>query len=293
MLGISRPVLRSQSTPVAVAAAVALATVGVYSFYSTSSKSTPPKTFGRGPALTSLRLYSIETLSPDTKRFRFALPTGDAVSGLDLTSALLTLSRPKGKFWPVVRPYTPIGDLAEPGFIDLAIKKYPNGKASTHIHSLEPGDSLFILGVIRGYPWKLNEASRVTMIAGGAGITPMHQLILNILKTPSERTKITLVFGINSDADALFRSEFSELQDKSPDRFKVLYTVTSPSKGSPYLKGRMTKELLKQVMGEERSGKVFVCGPPGLEKALMGDGRGKFGGILGELGYEKGEVYKF
>ena len=54
-------------------------------FANMTSSSASYKTFGRGPALISLRLHSIEILSHDTKRFRFALPSENAVSGLDLT----------------------------------------------------------------------------------------------------------------------------------------------------------------------------------------------------------------
>jgi hypothetical protein len=76
---------RSQviSTPVALtAAAIAAATVG-YSYSRYSSQSAPAKVFGKGPAFTSLRLDSVETLSHDTKRFRFALPSETTVSGLE------------------------------------------------------------------------------------------------------------------------------------------------------------------------------------------------------------------
>ncbi len=43
--------------------------------------------------------------------------------------------------------------------------------------------------------------------------------------------------------------------------------------------------------------KVFVCGPPGLEESVAGKngflGFGATGGILGELGYDKGMVHRF
>jgi cytochrome-b5 reductase len=172
------------------------------------------------------------------------------------------------------------------------VKKYSDGKASTHIHSLIPGDSLFFLGSIKAYPWKTNEFQHITLIAGGAGITPLYQLTSSILSNPQEKTAITLVFGINSDRDALFRNEFSEWEKKFPDRFKVVYTVSNPGPNSPFPKGYVTKELLENLVGKKGSEKVFVCGPPGLEKALMG-GRGNQGGILNELGFEKEQIYKF
>jgi len=87
----TRPILRSQTTPIAIAAVVA--GFGAYSFYSSSAKktelakgnATPVKTFGSGPAFTSLQLQSVEKLNHDSSRFRFSFPKQDAISGLPLT----------------------------------------------------------------------------------------------------------------------------------------------------------------------------------------------------------------
>ena len=174
---------------------------------------------------------------------------------------------PKGKMFPTVRPYTPVSPLGiqtsksqsaesdinqildQRGALELLVKKYPEGKASTYLHSLNPGNSLYFLGALKGYRWTPNKHPHVTLIAGGAGITPMYQLIQGILSNPADQTKITLVFGVNSDADVLFRREFEELEGKFGDRFKAVYTVSRPGKESPFRKGYVTKELLEQVTG--------------------------------------------
>lgn len=90
----TRPVLRSQQTPIAIAAVIA--GLGAYTFYSTSpqkkkliaANETPVKTFGSGPAFTSLTLHSVEKLNHDSSRLRFSLPSEEAVSGLSLTCAV-------------------------------------------------------------------------------------------------------------------------------------------------------------------------------------------------------------
>jgi hypothetical protein len=74
-----------------LAAGVAVTGIAAYSFYSYSSSdaktqtSSPPKVFGSGPVFKSLQLDSVETLNHDTKRFRFALPTENSLSGLTYT----------------------------------------------------------------------------------------------------------------------------------------------------------------------------------------------------------------
>ncbi|KAI1166118.1 oxidoreductase NAD-binding domain-containing protein [Nemania serpens] len=279
---------------------VALAGIGIeiYSRYmmnvAHADGGGPPKAFGSGPAFLSLQLQSSEVVNHNTKRLRFALPTDEHVSGLPLTSALLTFSWPKGSVLPCVRPYTPVTKNDEVGVIELMVKKYPNGKQSTHLHSLQPGDHLRFVTPIPGYRWIPNKYPDITLIAGGAGITPMYQLSQGILDNPEDKTRITLVFGVNTDADVLLESEFKEFESRFPHRFKAIYTVSNPIAGSSHAKGYVTKELLSKVVTATPgigTTKVFVCGPPAMENALVGN-RTK-PGILGELGYTKDQIHRF
>ncbi|KAI0199766.1 oxidoreductase NAD-binding domain-containing protein [Astrocystis sublimbata] len=273
--------------------------IGVYSRYLTSvahaDNGAAPKAFGGGPAFLSLKLQSTEEVNHNTKKLRFALPTDEHVSGLPLTSALLTYSWPKGCMLPCVRPYTPVTRSDEAGILELMVKKYPDGKQSTHIHSLQPGDSLRFVTPLSGYKWTTNKHSDITLIAGGAGITPMYQLIQGILANPEEKTRITLVFGVNTDADVLLKKEFEGFERQFPGRFRAVYTVSNPTPNSPYPKGYVTKELLSKVLTakpETENTKVFVCGPPAMENALVGSKK-QPGGILGELGFTKEQIHKF
>ena len=185
------------------------------------------------------------------------------------------------------------------------VKKYPNGKASSHLHSLEPGQTQFFAFAppCRGYYWLPNKHSHVYLLAGGAGITPMYQLIQGVLNDPEDRTKITLVHGVNTKDDFVLSEELDGFKTRFPDRFNVVRTVSSVEDDgtapSSFHKGHITEPLLRQVMKglAEGSVKVFVCGPPGMEASLLGSnrrcGNGNGMGILGRLGYTKEQIYKF
>jgi cytochrome-b5 reductase len=58
----------------------------------------------------SLKLESVENINHNTKKFRFALPEGDQVSGLQVASALLTKYKGPEMEKPAIRPYTPVSD---------------------------------------------------------------------------------------------------------------------------------------------------------------------------------------
>lgn len=172
------------------------------------------------------------------------------------------------------------------------VKHYPGGKMSTHLHSLKPGDSLRFVAPLKHYAWAPNQHPHITLIAGGAGITPMFQLIQGILRNPEDATQISLVFGVNTDADILLKEELDQFEKQYPGRLKVTYTVSRPDPTSLHHKGYVTQELLKEVLSASGSSKVFVCGPPGFEDALVG-GKNKPPGILEQLGYGKDKVFKF
>ncbi|KAJ5099072.1 ferredoxin reductase-like protein [Penicillium argentinense] len=275
------------------------AVIGFGTYYSTRFMSTghaesaqKPKVFGEfGPK--TLRLQSVDQVNHNTKRLVFEFPDKNATSGLTLTSALLTYSWPQGRWLPVLRPYTPISKLDQEGSIELMVKHYPNGKASTHLHSLAPGDTLTFMAALKGYAWTPNKFSQVYLIAGGAGITPIYQLVQGILDNPEDKTKVNLIFGVNTEQDLLLRDELEKYRQQFPDRFDYVYTVShSQEEGSNIRKGYVTEELLKDVVkGPRQDTHVFVCGPPGMEDSLIGS-RNELG-ILGRLGLGKEQVYRF
>lgn len=173
------------------------------------------------------------------------------------------------------------------------VKRYPDGKMSNHLHSLVPGDTVTFAAVLKGYPWTPNEVSQVHLIAGGAGITPIYQLIQGILNNPQGQTKINLIYGVNTEEDLLLRDELEHFKNRFPGRFNYVYTISHPQGGDSSMpKGYITEQLLRDfINGPNHDSKVFICGPPGLETSLTGSG--KEPGILSRLGFAKDQIYKF
>ncbi|KAK7403775.1 NADH-cytochrome b5 reductase [Neonectria punicea] len=261
----------------------------------------PKKAFlGGEQGWLSLKLSEVEVVNHNTKRLRFELPESDQVSGLPVTSAILTKFKAEGAEKPTLRPYTPTSDEDEQGFLDLVIKKYPDGPMSSHIHSLTPGQTLDIKGPLPKYPWSANKHDHVALVAGGTGITPMYQLVRGIFKNPEDKTKVTLIFGNVTEEDILLKKKFDELENTYPQRFRAFYVLDKPPANWTGNSGFITKDLLKTVLPEPKSDniKVFVCGPPGLMNAISGNkvspkDQGELTGALKELGYTSEQVFKF
>ena len=133
----------------------------------------------------------------------------------------------------------------------------------------------------------------------------MYQLTRAIFSNPSDKTSVTLVFGNLTEEDILLKREFEELENTYPNRFRAFYLLDKPPRGWQQGSGHITKELLKTVLPFEpkdgttgSGGKIFVCGPPGLYKAVSGakkspQEQGELTGMLKELGYGEEQVYKF
>lgn len=174
------------------------------------------------------------------------------------------------------------------------MKLYPQGKQSRMLHSLKPGDKL-LFAPVKQFAWKRNKYHHLAMIAGGAGITPMFQLIRGVLRDPKDYTMITLVWGVNTDADIILHDELSALQEVYSHRFKVVYVVSEPSAGSPHREGFVTSEVLEAagLCGRDRNRgvKALICGPPAMVQAL----KGKKGqeGLLAKAGFSPEQIYTF
>ncbi|PYI16447.1 ferredoxin reductase-like protein [Aspergillus japonicus CBS 114.51] len=254
---------------------------------------TPRPVFSRfGP--TTLRVQAVQEVNHNTKKLVLAYPDPEARSGLQPISSLITLTHPPGRWLPLPRPYTPISDLDEKGHLTLLIKKYPHGRASSYLHALQPGDSLTVLTARRGYQHsKPNQFSHVYLLAGGAGITPCYQLIRTILQDPAETTKLTLLFGGNTEADLVLREELEAFVRRFPERLRVVYTVSRGREGKGEVReGRIDEALLREnLLNNEGRVKVFVSGPPGMEKALIG-GKGEEG-VLQKLGFGREQIHQF
>jgi len=250
------------------------------------------------------KLKKVEPYNHNTAKFVFELPEGQA-SLLPVASCLVVkssdpeaLKDAKGK--PIVRPYTPISPSDKEGELVLMIKKYENGNASKHIHSLKPGDSLSFKGPFPKWDYKINEFDEVGLIGGGSGITPLYQVLTYALSDKANKTKFKLLFANVTEADILLREEFDALKKKYPNTFDVVYVLDNPDDGWQGPTGFINAEIVKQHIAPaslKEKVKIFICGPPGQVAAVAGKKagmkQGEVGGILKELGYTEDQIYKF
>ncbi|XP_057326908.1 NADH-cytochrome b5 reductase 2-like [Microplitis mediator] len=238
-----------------------------------------------------LPLIEKETISHDTRRYRFGLPTSQHVLGLPLGQHIKLSAEINGEV--VSHSYTPVSSDDDHGFVDLVIKvyfknvhpKFPEGgKLTQYIENMKLGEEIDVFGPVgrlfyRGYgnfaikrsrtdpTLDFHTVNKVVMIAGGSGIAPMLQLIRAIMKDPSDSTKVSLLFANQSEKDILLREELEEVLENHPNKFQRWYTVDVGSDGWKFSTGYITAEMISAHMYPPAEDTiVLVCGPPAMIK---------------------------
>jgi len=246
----------------------------------------------------ALTLERVEVVNHNTKLFRFKFDDVTQLAGLTVASCLCVRVWNESTKEFDVRPYTPTSSPSTKGHLDLIIKKYDNGKVTPKIFALKEGDKLEFQGPFTKIEYKPNMKKEIGMIAGGTGITPMLQVLREILKNKEDKTKVSLIFANISENDILLRDELNSLAAKYKN-FKVFYTLDTPTPSWPFGKGFVSAEMIKQNLPSPSDQiSIFVCGPDPMLKFLAGPKgpdytQGDVTGLLSDLGYSSANVFKF
>ncbi|GFR51547.1 hypothetical protein Agub_g13966, partial [Astrephomene gubernaculifera] len=257
-------------------------------------------------AKVSLPLIDRIELNRNTRIFRFGLPSPEHRVGLPVGKHVFVYANIGGE--TVMRAYTPVSGDQELGRLDLLIKVYfanehpafpAGGKMSQHMESLRIGDCLDFKGPLGHFVFEgagcytLNgknpkQATHMSFIAGGTGITPCYAVIRAALADPRDTTQLSLVYANNTEQDILLREELDELANNNPDRFHLWYTVVEPTPEWKYGTGRVTQDMFREHLfaaaGSERL--ALMCGPPPMiEYACLP--------FLKAMGYEKEQMVQF
>jgi len=206
------------------------------------------------------RLTAIHQNTHDTKSFCFALPE-DATLDLLPGDHLYVQATIDGK--TVKRPYTPSSLPGVAGSFDLTVKRYETGMVSKYLHDRKVGDHVLMSGPYSGGHWVDGMATRVGLVAGGTGITPMISIIRWIL-AKSPRVELSLVYANKTEADIIFRDEWDE-NVREHAGFRCYHVLGQPSAGWSQGVGRITEDILRGQLPQPGPGTVvFLCGPPAM-----------------------------
>jgi cytochrome-b5 reductase len=189
----------------------------------------------------------------------------------------------------IFRTYTPTPSTKTCGYVDLVIKIYrpgkfrmpdgreieweDGGKVSCFLDRKKVGDTIEISGPVgvheylgRGsfkVPGSIITSKRFGLLAGGAGITPMLQLVYSALHDPKDTCTFAMIYANKTEEDILCRDIIDELESTSKGRFKVYYTLDFPPQGWQHKRGFITADMIKECLpAPEVEPIIAMCGPP-------------------------------
>lgn len=142
---------------------------------------------------------------------------------------------------------------------------------------------------------KERTVSSFCMICAGSGVTPIFQVLREVMENPNDPTCCVVLDGNRFEEDILCKGELDKFADKNRNRMKLVYSLTKPGDTWAGRVGRVDKDLIEQEVLANGNNEVYneprerpiclVCGPPAMESSI--------GKALRELGWTDDEIVVF
>ncbi|MGC2941213.1 2Fe-2S iron-sulfur cluster-binding protein [Brevibacterium sp. FAM 24638] len=166
---------------------------------------------------------------------------------------------------PVSRSYSISSAPTEPWTFSITIKRDPKGKVSPWAHeNIRPGATLEMLGPVGAFHLAdYDRRARFLLLAAGAGITPLMSMVRTVHSLPGQADVVLLYHGASPDAFAF--SEELDFLAKADFRIKIIYCLGDRACDEEWegKTGRLSAELLDELVPDANGRQVFACGPEG------------------------------
>jgi CDP-4-dehydro-6-deoxyglucose reductase len=228
-----------------------------------------------------VRVQAIRELSPSVRGLSLSLPANapDALSFVAGQWLHLHVRTPDGG--SEKRAYSiASGPAARP--LELAITHVATGQVSPLLHAVCVGDELVCDGpygfFTREGPLR---ALPALFVGTGTGLSPLRSMLADMLAAPTH-PPVTLLFGVRTQADILFREELEAWARRDPG-FRLEVTLSRPEAAWAGRVGYVQQHVaeLARALGEPH---VFVCGL----SPMVSDVRAL---CKGELGYDRKRIH--
>lgn len=201
-------------------------------------------------------------------RFRVAdvVPEGPGVTSIIVTGERLKELRAEaGQFFRLRFLHRDGWWQSHPFSLSVA----PNGRAlrftvkdlgdhTSGLSHLAPGTRVVAEGPYGAFTARRRARSKVLLIGGGLGITPVRALLASL---PADPGDITLIYRVSREDDVVFRSEIDELGRRKGAQ---VHYLVGPRTRSPDPIG---PEVLASLVPDARERDVYLCGPTGMTDA--------------------------
>lgn len=214
---------------------------------------------------TPVRLIDIVDVSNSTRCFRFMREDGRWVNFSPGQFYRFHFQDSKGAF---ERSYSlcNLGADVPQGALDLVISKVQGGRATNLLFHCQPGLKALVSGPYGRLVLPDSSPSHLLMVCTSVGIAPFLPMLDQIYRLDPESftgTRVSLLFGIRSPEDCLYRTYLQQLAGQQPG-FSVAFCFSQrlPEAESPSDFKGYVQERLKALPLNPESDLAYLCGNP-------------------------------
>jgi ferredoxin-NADP reductase len=195
----------------------------------------------------------------DVKSFRFRRP-----AGFDYKPGQYILVSLKVEGDMVTKPFSLSSSPTEKNHIEFT-KKLTGHPFSNVLDNMKIGDFAVISGPFGKMTFE-GEYSKVALLSGGIGITPMISICKYCTDMHSD-VDIMLIYSNKTENDLAFKQELDEMMQDNIN-LKVLYTLTRASESWTGCRERICENMVVRAIPDYKERLFFICGPPAMVKSM-------------------------
>lgn len=149
---------------------------------------------------------------------------------------------------------------ASTGELCISVKRLDNGRVSSLLHELRPGERLLISGPYGDALLSPDAGRPLLLVAAGIGITPVLPLLRSVAATAPQRS-VTVLNVARTERETPLWPEITALADRLPNAEARLH-LTAPEGPLPpgARQGRPTAQEFAQLAVDKLT-EAYLCGP--------------------------------
>jgi ferredoxin-NADP reductase len=156
--------------------------------------------------------------------------------------------------------------IKEEGYV-TGVTKYPPLLSPLLVHKTPVGTRIKAVGYTGPYvlPEDVeNRTDHIVHLVAGSGSVPNYSILKDALHR-GLKLRHTFIYSNKSWDDICFRAGLEDLEKHHPDKLRVVHTLTREQDevrfGPNVRRGRISLELLKELIPDPQTCLVYLCGP--------------------------------
>lgn len=199
------------------------------------------------------KLVRARTLTPNVRELTF-----DPGSDFDFEPGQwVSIRIPADAGEDLARSYSIASAPRSDGHFDIAVTRVEEGPGSNFLHGIKEGTVLSISRA-QGFFTQDEFERPALMVATGTGVSPFRSMIQRIGQHGAPAHPVTLLMGVRTEVDLLYRDELEAIAARGHLRFEP--TLSRGGEGWTGRRGYVQVHLAELVRQYDGDCDVYICG---------------------------------